>query len=82
MSHEIWVIEFNLYEENYKDNRAWHIDIFDKTILSNFDNMLSGKKMDKWVIVGKANSYEEAKKLQESMIRTRIDSEIPAWKPL
>ena len=75
MKEEIWVIEFNLDADNYKDHRSWHVETLDNCILSNFDNLTNDRTMDKWIVVGRRPSYEQAKKAQEELLRTLIDKQ-------
>jgi len=75
MKDEIWVVEFNLDADNYKDHRSWNIGTFENCILSNFDNFLQNNQMDKWIVVGHATSYQKVKDFKDELVRMKIDKE-------
>lgn len=56
---EIWTIELNL-DDDFSSSCAYHIDSLIRTITHNIQHAETGKKTDRWVLIGLAYGSEEA----------------------
>lgn len=72
MECEIWSLEFDTECEDYRDDHSWYIGKLSETILNNFSNLISGDKLNKWVIIALEASREDAEIKRGIIKRTLI----------
>jgi len=58
----MYIVELNL-DDDFTSPFAYHIDEVAHTIRTNLSRALSGKRVDRWSIIGIAITYEEARKI-------------------
>lgn len=58
-SQDVYTIELNL-DDDFSRSTAYHVDSQKNTFLRNIRHAETGKKTNRWVLVGLANSHPEA----------------------
>lgn len=68
MQGEIYVIELNL-DDDFANICAYHVDSLRKIFFRNIENATRKQKPDRWVLVGFADSLDEALESCEELRR-------------
>jgi len=72
---EIWCVEVNL-DDDVSSALAWHVDVIDKVLQINLTKAEKCIKSNGWVVVGLANSQEDAcnmSKVLREMLCKKLD---------
>lgn len=68
MMNDIYTIELNL-DDDFSSSCAYHVDDQSSTIRRNIEHAETGQETDRWVLVGLANSLNEALDKAEKLQR-------------
>jgi len=68
-----YVVEIDVNSVYKLDYRSWNIDRLDRSVMSNYNNLIGGTCGNVWMVVATAPSRERAEELRDQMIRTLID---------